>query len=213
MKEVYKKYMNNKLRLKTWQKIGITCLIIIFGGIIGWLVEFFFYYANSGFKQLYWRGANFLPWINIYSWGALLIVLTTYKLKKKPVLVFLVAAISAGTLEYFSGYFMYQYNGIRCWDYTKEILTFGNINGYVCTRSVISFGIGALLLMYKILPFFIYLSTKIKKKTFLLITVIPCIVILSDELYNLIFSRMFDLLRAKDVYKSIGFKYMNYFYK
>lgn len=214
MKEVFKKYKNNELKLKTWQKIGILCLIIVLSGFIGWIYEFFFYFANSGFKHFYMRGANFLPWINIYAWGSILIIITTYKLKKHPFIVFLISGIVTCTLEYFSGYFMYKYmNGIRCWDYTKEILTFGNINGFVCTRSFFVFGLSALLLVYLLLPFCIYLSSKINKKYFLILCISLLIIVLGDELYNLLFARMFDLLRAKDIYKMIGFNYMNYFYK
>ena len=212
MKEVYNKYINNELKLEKWQIIGVICMIIVIAGIIGWLVEFFFYYANSGFKTFYMRGANFLPWINIYAWGALLIIFLTRKIKKHPILVFLLSAIGCGILEYFSGYFMYQYNGIRCWDYSREILTIWDLNGYVCVRSVLGFGFAALLLIYLLLPFCIYISTKSNKKAFLIITISLCIIFLTDELYNLLFARIFDLSRAKNIYKSIGFKYMNYFY-
>ena len=50
------------------QKITLICLLIVISGVIGWVYEFFFYYANSGFKTFYMRGANFLPWINIYAY-------------------------------------------------------------------------------------------------------------------------------------------------
>ena len=212
MKEVFEKYKNGKLELETWQKVGIACMIIIIGGIIGWMFEFLFYFANSGFKTFYMRGANFLPWINIYAWGALLIILLTHNLKKHSALVFIVSAIACCILEYFSGYFMFKYNGIRCWDYSREILTIWDINGYVCVRSFLCFGFSSLLLMYFLLPFCIYVSTKVNKKTFLIVTISICSIFLFDELYNLLFARMFDLSRAKNIYKSIGFKYMNYFY-
>ena len=75
MKNIYIKYLNNELKLETWQKIGVICLVIVITGIFGWLYEFIFYYFNSGMKEFYWRGANFLPWINIYATGSIMIMI------------------------------------------------------------------------------------------------------------------------------------------
>ena len=102
-------------------------------------------------------------------------------------------------------------NGIRCWDYNTEILNFGNIDGFVCLRSVTFFGISALLLMYVIVPFCIYLSKKMNKRTFLILSVSLCTIFLMDEFYNLIFTKLFNLPRASSIYKRIGFNYMNYY--
>lgn len=141
-----------------------------------------------------------------------MIIALTRKLKKHPILVFLIAFISTGILEYFTGLAMYKLmNGIRCWDYNTEILNFGNINGFVCLRSVTFFGLSALLLMYGILPLCIYLSAKIKKEKFLTFSVIICLVFLFDELYNLVFAKMLNLPRSVEIYKNIGIKYMDYY--
>ena len=37
-----------------------------------------------------------------------------------------------------------------------------------------------------------------------------CAIFMFDELYNLIFARILDLKRASDIYKQIGFKYVNF---
>ena len=211
MKEVYKKYLNNNLKLQTWQKIGIICLIISISGTFGWIYEFIFYYFNSGMKTFYYRGANFLPWINIYATGSLMILYLTKNKKKKPLHIFLISFISTGILEYISGYGMLKLAHMRCWDYNTEILNFGNINGFVCLRSVTFFGLSALLLVYLITPLCIYLSKKINKKIFLTISITICTIIILDELYNLIFARILNLPRAVDIYKNIGFKYMDYY--
>ena len=212
MKELFKNYMDDNIKLKKWQLIGIICLIIVISGVFGWVYEFIFYYFNSGMKTFYWRGGNFLPWINIYAIGSIMIILLTNKLKRYPYLVFIIAVISTGLLEYFSGLGMYKLgNGIRCWDYNTEILNFGNIDGFVCLRSVTFFGISALLLMYVIVPFCIYLSKKMNKRTFLILSVSLCTIFLMDEFYNLIFTKLFNLPRASSIYKRIGFNYMNYY--
>ena len=209
MKKFFSDYMNG-IKLSKWQLIGILCLIFVISGVFGWIYEFFFYYFNGGMEKFYWRGGNFLPFINIYATGAIMICILAYKFRKNPFLVFLIAFISTGILEYFSGLVIYEFFGLRFWDYNTEILNFGNIGGYVCLRSVSFFGLSALLLIYLIVPFCIYLSTHVKKKTFLIVSISVFSIFLFDEMYNLVFSRGLGLPRAHDVYESIGFNFMNY---
>ena len=203
-----KNYINNDITFDKKTKLAIICLIIVISGTFGWLYEFIFYFFNSGMKTFYFRGANFLPWINIYAIGAVIIFLLTYKKRKHPIYIFLISIIASGILEYIGGYYMEHFNDVRCWNYDKEILNFGNINGYVCLRSVLIFGIMSLLLMYLVVPFIFYLETKLNKKTFLIICYSLCFIFLADEPYNLIFANAFSLPRASSIYKKIGLKYL-----
>ena len=208
MKDKFKKYINKDYKFDTATMIGIICLIIVISGIFGWLYEFIFYFFNSGMKEFYFRGGNFLPWINIYAIGAVIIFFLTYKKRKHPLYIFLISVVASGILEYIGGWYMEHINGVKCWDYSKEILNFGNINGYVCLRSILIFGISSLLLMYLIVPFCFYLAKHLNKKTFIIISYTLCFIFLADELYNLIFANMFSLPRASTIYKKLGFKYL-----
>ena len=208
MKRMYKEYLLKNHNFDKSTMLGIFCLIIVIAGIFGWTYEVIFYYFNSGMTTIYWRGGNFLPWINIYAIGAIIIYLLTYKKRKNPLYVFLISIISTGILEYIAGYFMEYIMKIKCWDYTNEILSFGNINGYVCIRSVLIFGISSLLLIYLIVPFCFYLAKKMKKKNFLIISYTLCAIILFDEIYNLVFTRIFSLPKASLIYKKLGFNYL-----
>jgi uncharacterized membrane protein len=139
-----------------------------------------------------------------------MIFFLTYKVRKKPWLVFLIAFISTGILEYCTGFVMDKYFGLHCWDYNNEILSFGSISGYVCLRSVTIFGLFGLSLMYGIIPFLTWLSTKMNRKLFLIISLVLFGIFLFDELYNLIFARILDTPRAVNVYKDLGLQYMKY---
>lgn len=213
MKNIIKDYIKNDIKLEKERIIGIFALIIAFSGFFGWLYEVLFYYYDSGFTTIYNRGGNFLPWINIYAIGSILIILLTYKLRKKPLLVFLISMLSTGILEYISGYLIYGiFHMTKCWDYNVEKLNFLNIDGYVCLRSVLIFGLSALLLMYIILPLFIKLSLKFDKRKFMIVSLIICSIFLIDEIYNLVFTILFKLPRASTIYKMLGvkYKYFNY---
>lgn len=211
MKEFYDKYLNDNIRFDKLTMIAITSLIIVISGVFGFVYEFIFYFFNGGMKEFYYRGGNFLPWINIYAIGAILIILLTFKDRLKPVKVFLKSTIICGVLEFIAGYIIYNYFGhFRCWDYNTEILNFGNIGGFICLRSVLFFGVSSLLLIYGILPIVIYLSRKINKKEFITISISLLAIFMLDEIYNLAIARVINTPRASDVYKEIGFKYVEF---
>ncbi len=208
MRKIFREYINDKIKLEKWQLIGITFLVLFISGLFGWVYEFIFYYFDGWMTDFYYQGGNFLPWINIYAYGACLIFLSTNKLKKNPFLVFVIGAVVSGILEYISGFVIYHlFDGLRLWDYNTEILNFGNIDGFICFRSVMFFGLSGLLLMYLIVPFCIFLSKKMNKKTFLFISILLFTIVLIDEIYNLIVARIFSLPRAYDVYSKLGVKY------
>ena len=211
MKQFYSKYMNNEIKFDKYTVLGVLFLVAIISGIFGFVYEVIFYYFNFGMKDIYMRGSNFLPFINIYATGSIIIYILTKRLKKNPFLIFLISVIATGILEFISGYVMYEFfDGFRCWDYNTEILNFGNIGGYVCLRSVLFFGISSLLLMYVIVPMCYYLATILNKKTFIIISYSIFALFLIDDLYNLLIARIFDLKRASDIYKSLGFKYVKF---
>ena len=205
-----KDYLNNDHTFSFKKMIEIIFLIVVIAGFFGWIYEFIFYYFNGGMHKFYWRGGNFLPWINVYATGSVIIFLLTYKIRKKPMLVFLLSGISTGILEYFSGYMMLNIMHKKCWDYNTEILNFGNIDGFVCLRSVLVFSFSALLLMYVVVPLIFKLAKKLSDKTFTILAVTLFSIIMFDEFYNLIISRAFSLPRAYDVYKKIGFNYVHF---
>ena len=191
--------------LETWQKIGIACGIIIIPGFIGWLIEFWFAFWDNGMQDWYWRGGNFLPWINMYSIGSFLILACTYKFRDKPLKVLLISLLVAGTFELTTGFIFDKVFGLRYWNYKNEIL---NFHGYVCLLSLSGFAVGGLFLNYMLMPFLIKLSKKIPKKIFLTVGITLVSLILIDEIYNLVFTNLFNLPDALDIYsKYTFFKY------
>ena len=210
MRSKYLKYLNEDIKFDKETMIGIFCLLVVTTGMFGFLYEFIFYYFNGGMKTFYWRGGNFLPWINIYATGSIMIYLLTYKDRKKPLKVFLTSVITTGILEYFSGLGMDKIAGKRCWDYSQEILGALNINGYDCLRSVLVFGVFSLLLIYIVLPLIFYIAKKSNKKVFITTSIILCSIIMIDEFYNLLIARIFHLPRAYNVYSKLGVPYVKF---
>lgn len=130
---------------------NLFMLIMISSGIFGFIYETIFYRIDLGYFVK--RGSTYGPWIPIYVFGGLFITLLTYKYKDKPWIVFIIGMLVSGLLEYGTGYYLDKYMGIRLWNYYEEICNFGNINGYICLRSVLFFGFSSLILIYLIIPF------------------------------------------------------------
>ena len=95
-------------RLKTWRRVGIACLVLVISGIVGWLFEFICGFFHSGMSTLSWQGGNFLPWINMYSIGAFIILFTSYRFRNSPLKVFLISALFTGLFELISGFILEQ---------------------------------------------------------------------------------------------------------
>ena len=126
MREWYSNYLKENHSFDRVTLLAIFALIIVIAGCFGFFYEYIFYFFNGGCREFYWRGGNFLPWINIYATGAMIIYGLTYKKRTNPLKVFFISFFACGILEYFSGLGMYIIgNGMRCWDYNKEILNFG----------------------------------------------------------------------------------------
>lgn len=209
MKESLKKYMEEDYKFDKLSMLGILCLIVVISGTFGFIYEVIFYFFNGGMKHLFWRGGNFSPWINIYAIGALIIYILAYHHRKSPIKVFLISFFSCGILEFFSGLGIYVIGkGLRYWDYNTEILNFGNIGGFICLRSVLFFGISGLFLIYGVVPFCFYLARKMDKKVFLVVSITLCSIILVDEIYNLLITKIFNLPTSINVYTNMGIQYV-----
>ena len=209
LKEVFRGYMKGETKLERWQWVGLIMLLVVFAGCFGWLYEFIFYYFDGGTGEFYMQGGNFLPWINIYAIGAVPIVLCCWKLRRYPWAVLLLSMVIAGVVEFVGGWLVYVIGGgTRYWDYNVEIWNWGNIEGFVCLRSVLVFGSSSLFLMYVVVPFFLWLMGKMSKRAFMTLAITLFALVMVDEVYNLLASKFFDWPDAMDFYRSLGWKYL-----
>ena len=139
-------------------------LLFYFCSILGYLYELLLHFIYNG--SFFSHGILYGPWLPIYGSGSLLIM-SIYKYKNKPILIFLLSFFITGLLEYLSGLVLLKILNIRLWDYTGMFL---NISGHVCFLSALCFGLGGLLITYVIYPFIekIYLRIKDKYLKFIL---------------------------------------------
>ena len=207
-KQIYRDYIDNKIKLERYQWVGILMLVFVIAGFVGWVYEFFVALIENG--EVYMVGGDFLPWINIYAFGALLILPAVYKFKKYPWAVFLISVLVTGLLELVGGWLVYTVgNGTRYWNYDHGLWAWGSINGFVCPLSVTFFGIGALALIYLIMPALNWIAIRMSRRAFLILAIVLFSLVMADELGNLIMKNM-NQPTAMDFYRSLGAKYQEF---
>ncbi|MBQ6593696.1 putative ABC transporter permease [Candidatus Saccharibacteria bacterium] len=206
-RQFFKRYLNDEVRLKTYQKVGVMMLVVVIAGFIGWVWEFALAEIAGRFQHLYIKGGNLLPWMNIYAYGAVAIILVSCTLKKYPWAVFVASALVCGVLEWFAGWVVYTVgNGTRYWDYSHSWFGLGNIDGFVCPASVIAFGLGALALMYWLLPKCMLWSQVMSRRAFLTLAITLFVVVLTDDIVNLTLKNL-GLPTAHNFYQALGWVY------
>lgn len=190
------------------KKFAFYSLLMVISGVFGFIYEIVFYYINGGCNQIYLRGICFGPWIDIYVLGGLLIYLINKNKCHSWFKVFLKSGVICGILEYITGLGIYiLFDGKRSWDYNTEILNFGNINGFICLRSVLFFALSGIILMYVIVPNIKKLLNK-ESKIINYVSIILFILFLFDEIYNMsIKLNIINFPSANSIYESFGLTY------
>jgi uncharacterized membrane protein len=123
---------------------------------VQWLL-FFYIYCFWGWvwescyvsvMQRKWVNRGFLngPFMPIYGFGAITILLATIPVKDNLVLVFIFGLIGATILEYFTGLIMVKLFRVKYWDYSNEPF---NLNGHICLLCSLVWG-GFSILMVKV---------------------------------------------------------------
>ena len=118
-------------------------LYFIIYSFIGWLMEVICKLFE--YKRFINRGFLIGPICPIYGFGVLFIILLIGNDRNDILSVFLKAILICSVLEYLTSYFMEKLFKARWWDYSDKKF---NIAGRICLENALSFGIGALAVIY-----------------------------------------------------------------
>lgn len=151
---------------------GIKNYILMFFtfAFVGWIWEVLIHIVKDG--KFVNRGTMFGPWLPIYGFGAILILILLKPFRKKPILFFVSSMLLAGVVEYSTSWYLETFKHTKWWDYSGY---FFNINGRICLEGLIVFGLGGAAVTYLIGPILNELYSKIKPRVSLVI----CIVLLT----------------------------------
>jgi hypothetical protein len=126
--------------------INLVLMFFLFA-FIGWTWECAIAFIDFGVFVN--RGTLYGPWIPIYGFGGLLIVVVLNRLSMRPLLCFFVAIVLCGTIEYLSATVIWDLHHVKYWDYSGY---FFNIQGKVCLEGLLAFGILGMVGLYVLAP-------------------------------------------------------------
>ena len=139
--------------------------------VIGWFIESTYVSIKS--KKIINRGFLIGPYCPIYGFGALVMIIYLEQYKNNLVTVFILATVICSILEYFTSFIMEKLFKTRWWDYSHEKF---NLNGRICGKNAILFGLGGVIIIYIAHPLLKGLFECINT-TLLLIITITCLII------------------------------------
>lgn len=114
---------------------------------MGWLIETIYILVKQG--KFVSRGLMDSPFCPLYGFGVLLLLLLLDPLKNNLIAFFAGATALCTVLEYVTGSVLRAAFKRLFWDYSHEAL---NINGLVCLKVSLFWGIGAMLVIFGLHP-------------------------------------------------------------
>ena len=144
------------MKKKTFYTILSYVFLFFAFSIVGYIWETCLKLVQTG--QLVNSGTLFGPWLPIYGWGGIAVLILLERFKKKPVAVFVLSLIVCTLLEYFTSVYLEAVNGVRYWDYSNYFI---NFQGRICLEGSIIFGLAGCVVMYIGAPLFLKLYYKI----------------------------------------------------
>lgn len=156
-------------------------LYIIIYSFFGWILE-------SVLKTIYQKkfvNSGFLngPICPIYGFGAIIMELCLSSLRDKPIILFITAFLLLSLWEYIVGYLIEKIFKTKYWDYSN--LRF-NIQGRVCLKNSIYWGLLGLIFVKWVHPFIESIVKLIPINTLFYIDIIIGVVILIDTIITII---------------------------
>lgn len=148
IEEAYKK--SNLRVLHPNRNYTVTSILVCFFFMcfFGWIWEVSLSMISYG--KFVNRGVLHGPWIPIYGFGCVLILLLLKRFRMRPKVEFSMAVLLCGCIEYFTGFFLeLTHNGQKWWDYTGYFL---NLDGRICAEGLLVFGVGGMAFVYVIAP-------------------------------------------------------------
>ncbi len=158
-----------------------SLLAMFFGfSFVGWVWEVALHFLSD--HTFVNRGTLHGPWLPIYGFGCLLILVLLNRFRSRPAVEFLCAVALCGLVEYFTAYFLeLTHNGHKWWDYSGYFL---NLHGRICGEGLLVFGLGGIAVVYFLAPLLDNFLRKMPVKVLAPVTLIFLTLFVSDQIYS-----------------------------
>ena len=164
--------------IEALQSFFITFISYAF---IGWLFEVIIIFIE--FRKLVNRGFLIGPYLPIYGFGAQFITILLQKYSNDIIVLFVFSMLICSILEYFTSYIMEKVFRARWWDYSDRKF---NINGRICLRNMIAFGVLGVIIIKFINPLINNFYNSFNKNILNIIFLLILLVYISDFIISTI---------------------------
>lgn len=123
------------------------------------------------------RGFLIGPYLPIYGVGCMIMILFLGRYEDDLVALFVMGAFYCSVLEYFTSLIMEKIFKLRWWDYSDNKF---NINGRICLKNALLFGMGGIGVVKVLHPFFSWLVYLPPSSVTICVAIILFIIFLAD---------------------------------
>jgi uncharacterized membrane protein len=155
-------------------------LIFFFYSVLGYIIEVIACFAYTK-KFNPSRGYLIGPYIPVFGFGAIIMVNLLDKYKNDIIVLFILSMVICSLVEYFASLLMEKIFKLRWWDYSHESF---NINGRICLKNSLLFGIGGVLITKYFHPIFNNLLLSFSNNIIIVLGSIFFIIIISDAVIS-----------------------------
>jgi len=150
--------------------------------ILGWIIETLHCSLNQK-KLILNRGFLIGPYLPVYGVTSIVMILFLNEYKHDLFTLFAMSVVYASIVEYIASYLMEKLFKARWWDYSERKF---NLEGRICLRNSLLFGICGVLLVKYIHPFVITVINQIPNYIFNIISIFLISVFLIDLIITFI---------------------------
>ena len=154
-------------------------LIFFIYSVLGWIVESI--YVTFTIKKMVNRGFLIGPYCPIYGCGSLIMILYLTQYQDNIITVFILGMVICAILEYLTSYIMEIIFKTRWWDYSNQKF---NLNGRICGKNALLFGIGGVFIIYITQPLISKCLEMMPNHVRLVISIIFFVIFLADSIIS-----------------------------
>lgn len=167
--------------------------------LFGWIIEVLFTSIRN--KRLTFRGFLIGPYLPIYGFASIVMIMSLDKFKDNFIAFFVMASLTAASLEYLTSFIMEKIFKIRWWDYSEKKY---HLDGRICLSNTVLFGILGSVVMYLINPKITTFLYGINSELLIIFGSISLVIILFDNIISyVIISNLKLNLKSKDATEQV----------
>lgn len=173
--------------------LQIYFMIFMIYSVAGWIMECTLGYIQK--HKFVNRGFLIGPYCPIYGFGVVAGQVLLSRFADNIIIVFILATLICGIIEYLTSYFMEKIFHARWWDYSQRKF---NINGRVCPETLIPFGIMSVFIICLFNPLLLDKLSELSETTLNVITIIFLLIYVSDSIISFNIILRFKNLSKKE---------------